>query len=94
MVKNTDMISISNTYYDLCQMVSQDMLVYPGNPLTRFAPFAIIDKNKINVTRIVMGSHTGTHIDASKHFFADGDGIDQEPLNKFIEEAIIVDLSD
>jgi arylformamidase len=47
----------------------------------------------MNVTRIVIGSHTGTHIDAQKHFIANGNGIDKEPLEKFIGEAVILDIS-
>ena len=86
-------ISISRTYHDLSHLISQDMQVYPGDPQPRFEPFATMEKDKINVTRIVLGSHTGTHVDAPKHFFADGNGIDSEPLNKFIGEAIILDLS-
>ena len=92
--KNADTISISRTYHDLSELVSQDMLVYPGDPQPQFEPFATMEKDKINVTRIVMGSHTGTHVDAPKHFFADGGGIDKEPLDKFIGEAVVVDISD
>jgi arylformamidase len=91
--KNASTISISRTCHDLSQLVSQDMLVYPGDPQPQFEPFAIMEKDKINVTRIVVGSHTGTHVDAPKHFFAEGNGVDKEPLNKFIGEAIILDLS-
>jgi arylformamidase len=90
----TRMISISRTYHDLSHLISQDMLVYPGDPQPKFEPFATMEKDKINVTRIVIGSHTGTHVDAPKHFFADGNSVDKEPLNKFIGEAIILDISD
>jgi kynurenine formamidase len=88
--KNVSMISISRTYHDLSQVVSQDMLVYPGDPQPRFEPFATMEKDKINVTRLVIGSHTGTHVDAPKHFFVYGNGVDKEPLNKFIGETIIL----
>src|SRR5919107_3189098 len=91
--KNASTISISRTYHDLSHLISQDMLVYPGDPQPRFEPFATMEKDKINVTRIVLGSHTGTHVDAPIHFFADGNGVDKEPLNKFIGEAVILDLS-
>ncbi|KDR67621.1 hypothetical protein GALMADRAFT_257846 [Galerina marginata CBS 339.88] len=40
-----------------------------------------------------MGTHTGTHIDAPYHFFPDGRKIDQIPLNEFIGEAVVIDLS-
>jgi arylformamidase len=93
-ISDTSTISISRTYHDLSHLISQDMQVYPGDPQPQFEPFATMGKDKINVTRIVLGSHTGTHVDAPKHFFADGNGIDREPLNKFIGETIILDLSD
>jgi arylformamidase len=91
--KNASTISISRTYHDLSNLISQDMLVYPGDPQPQFEPFATMDKDKINVTRITLGSHTGTHVDAPIHFFADGNGVDKEPLNKFIGEALIMDFS-
>lgn len=90
---DTGTISISRTYHDLSHLISQDMQVYPGDPQPRFKPFATMEKDRMNVTNIVLGSHTGTHVDAPKHFFAGGNGIDREPLNKFIGEAIILDLS-
>jgi arylformamidase len=90
---STSTISISRIYHDLSNLISQDMLVYPGDPQPKFEPFATIEKDKVNVTRIVLGSHTGTHVDAPIHFFADGNGVDKEPLNKFIGEAIILDFS-
>jgi hypothetical protein len=81
-------ISISRTYHDLSHLISQDMQVYPGDPQPRFEPFATMEKDKINVTRIVLDSHTGTHVDAPKHFFADGNGIDSEPLVELIEKGL------
>ena len=87
-------ITISRTfYYDLTHLISQDMPVYPGDPKPDFKPIATIENEKVNVTRIVIGSHTGTHVDAQKHFFADGKSIDKEPLDKFIGESVIFDLS-
>jgi arylformamidase len=91
--KNTNTITISKSFHDLSHLISQDMPVYPGDPQPEFEPFATIEKEKVNVTRIVIGSHTGTHVDAPKHFFADGNSVDREPLGKFIGEAVILDLS-
>ena len=45
------------------------------------------------MTRIIMGSHTGTHLDAPRHFIRDGIGIDRIPPNKLIGEAYVADLS-
>ena len=60
------------------------MPVYPGDPQPEFKPISTIENQKVNVTRIVVGSHTGTHVDAQKHFIANGNSIDKEPLDKFM----------
>src|ERR671925_283088 len=80
--------------YDLTCTISQDMRVYPGDPQPKFDPHATIKDDKVNVTRITLGSHTGTHADAPWHFLQEGNSIDREPLEKFIGEAVIIDASD
>ncbi len=78
---------------DLTRTISQDMQVYPGDPQPKFDPYATIKDNNVNVTRITVGSHTGTHVDAPWHFLQAGNTIDIEPLDKFIGEATIIDAS-
>jgi arylformamidase len=78
---------------DLTRTISPDMAVYPGDPQPEFDPYATIKGNKANVTRIMLGSHTGTHVDAPWHFLQEGNSIDTEPLDKFIGEAVIIDAS-
>jgi kynurenine formamidase len=79
--------------HDLTRVMSPDMQVYPGDPKPEFEPQATIKDNKSNVTRITLGSHTGTHADAQRHFLQEGNSIDAEPLDKFVGEAAIVDAS-
>jgi len=79
--------------YDLTRTISQDMRVYPGDPQPRFDPYATIKDNNVNVTKMTLGSHSGTHVDAPCHFLQEGNGIDEEPLDKFIGEAAIIDAS-
>jgi arylformamidase len=69
------------------------MPVYPGDPKPKFDPYATIKDNNANITRITVGSHTGTHVDAPWHFLQEGNSIDMEPLDKFIGEAAIIDAS-
>jgi kynurenine formamidase len=77
--------------HDLTRTISQDIRVYPGEPQPTFTPHATIKDNNANVTRITLGSHTGTHVDAPWHFLQEGKSIDMEPLDKFIGEAAIID---
>lgn len=45
-----------------------------------------------NTSKIVLGSHSGTHIDAPKHFFNDGYGVDKLDLTILCGEISIVDF--
>jgi arylformamidase len=69
------------------------MPIYPGDPSPSFENYATLEKDGVNLTRINMGSHTGTHLDAPRHFIPDGIGIDQIPPVKLIGEAFVADLS-
>ena len=91
--KRNNSVTISGTFYDLTQTISRDMPVYPGDPKPEFQSIATIEKDSYNVTRIIIGSHTGTHVDAQRHFISSGNSVDIEPLSKFIGECITLDLS-
>jgi len=79
--------------YDITRVLSPRMPVYPGDPQPEFTAHLTVEKDGANVTRIALGSHTGTHVDAPWHFLQDGNTIDKEPLDKFAGQAVIADLS-
>lgn len=77
--------------YDVSVPVRTGGLVYPGNPEILIEPQQAISKGAgANVSRITFGSHTGTHVDAAKHFFDDGQTIDQIPPEKFVGPAVLL----
>jgi len=78
---------------DLTQNLQNGMPVYPGDPSPSFELYRSIEKDGVNLTKLVMGSHTGTHLDAPRHFIPNGIGIDQIPPNKLIGEAYVADFS-
>lgn len=43
--------------------------------------------------RIVLGSHTGTHVDAPRHFVEGGQTVDQIPLAQLVGPAAVIDLT-
>ena len=86
-------IAISRKFYDLTQVIGKNTPVYPGDPQPDFEPTSTIKKDNYNVTRIIIGSHSSTHVDAQSHFMIDGNSIDREPISKFIGESVVVDLS-
>ena len=78
---------------DLTHELTNGMPIYPGDPSPSFESAATLAKNGVNLMRLVMGSHTGTHTDAPKHFIQGGIGVDEIPLSKLIGEAVVIDLS-
>jgi arylformamidase len=67
---------------------------YPGNPEFELQPVKrIADGGSSNVSRLVMGTHTGTHVDAPKHFFDDGAGVDALPLDLLLGRSRVVEVT-
>jgi arylformamidase len=45
-------------------------------------------------TVFTLDSHVGTHIDAARHFFTDGESVDYIPLDRLLlREAVVLDVS-
>ncbi len=81
--------------YDISTPVGNGGVVYPGNPEIQIRPQQAISEGAgANVSAIAFGSHSGTHVDAVKHFFDDGQTVDQIPLDRFIGPAILLAFPD
>ena len=69
--------------------------VYEGN-----APLAFefqLDMRKgdaLTLSKLSLGAHSGTHIDAPQHFVRDGASIDKVPLDALIGHARVIDIPD
>ena len=80
--------------YDVSVTVQEGMPVSPRDPdVTLWLVRSIARGNNANVTRIDMGAHTGTHIDAPFHFDPDGCGVDQLPLGVLVGPCRVFDLT-
>ncbi len=78
--------------YDLGVPIHDGGLVYPGNPEIHISLQQSIALGAgANVSNLSFGSHTGTHVDAQRHFFNDGITVDQIPLETLIGPAVVVD---
>jgi arylformamidase len=81
--------------YDISTPVRNGGVVYPGNPEIQIQPQqAIASGAGANVSSVAFGSHTGTHVDAVKHFFDAGQTVDQIPLERFIGPALLLAFPD
>jgi kynurenine formamidase len=50
-------------------------------------------KDGVNLSDIEMGAHTGTHVDAPIHFIEGGAGVGELPVEQYVGEAVVLDLS-
>lgn len=81
--------------YDISVPIRTGGIVYPGNPEIDISLQQAVAKGAgANVSAIRFGSHTGTHADASRHFFDDGQPVDQIPLDRLIGPALLVSFPD
>ena len=81
--------------YDISVPIRSGGIVYPGNPEIDISLQQAVAKGAgANVSAICFGSHTGTHADASRHFFDDGQPVDQIPLDRLIGPALLVSFPD
>ena len=81
--------------YDISLPLRAGGVVYPGNPpISITAQQAISQGAGANVSRLDFGSHSGTHVDAPKHFFDDGAGVDALPLDVLMGPARLIAFAD
>ncbi len=79
---------------DLSRELYNGMQTYPGDPPYRHEYVSLAKKyGEVTLSRLEMGSHTGTHIDAPAHFVPGGDTIERIPLERFVVRGHVLDLS-
>lgn len=79
--------------YDITRPVSPRLHVYPGDPAIEITPITQLERGDVaNVSRIVLGSHSGTHLDAPRHFLAQGTTVDALDLQVCVGPARVYQL--
>ena len=78
---------------DVSVLLAPGIPIYPGNPEFEVTPIhRIADGDSANNSKLVMGTHTGTHVDAPLHFFDGRPGVDGMALELLIGRARVIDL--
>jgi len=78
-------------HVDLSHRLADGSQVYPGDPAVSLTPHATVDDDGYRVTRLALGSHAGTHVDAPAHTEPDGRTIDS--FDAFVFDAVRVDCT-
>src|SRR5687768_14089135 len=78
---------------DVSVPLAAGMPAYPGNPDFEFQPLKrIAQGGSSNVSRLVLGTHTGTHVDAPKHFIDDGASGETLSLELLLGRARLIEV--
>lgn len=77
---------------DLSYPINHAMPVFPGDPPVEFSPAASVQESGYSVTRVCVGTHVGTHVDAPRHRLPDGPAVDSLPLERLVGRAEVLDL--
>lgn len=74
---------------DISVQIEDGMVVYPNNPEVQIEE---ISTGHSTVSKVVFGTHTATHVDAPKHVFKEGQGVDRIDINKFFGPCRVLNL--
>ena len=86
---------MKRAWIDVSLPLRTGMVVWPGDPPVSIVPFKEIARgSSSNVTGLSMGAHTGTHMDAPRHFFTGARGLDTMPLEATIGLARVIEIRD
>ncbi|MFH5802065.1 cyclase family protein [Haladaptatus sp. CMAA 1911] len=78
---------------DLSNPVSPDQPGWPTLMTPEIDQIQWAPRDGVTMEKVEMVSHTGTHIDAPLHFIEEGKTLDDYPLEKFMGEGIVLDLT-
>jgi len=76
---------------DLTQTICETMPVYPGTEQPKLTVANTHEKDGFRETLLSFYSHTGTHMDAPFHIFADRTRLNELPAEQFVGKALVID---
>ena len=83
------------SWIDVSLPLRPEMLVWPGDDAVRVEQTRFIDRgDAYNLTFLAMSAHTGTHVDAPRHFIDKGADLGALPLAAMLGEAWVVEVGD
>ena len=84
-----------DAWIDVSVPLRSGMVRWPDNPPVRIERVLDTECGDVaSVSKISMGSHTGTHMDAPLHFVRGGEGMDRMPLDAAVGRARVIEVQD
>ncbi|MDM5433638.1 arylformamidase [Bacillus hominis] len=81
-------------WIDISQPLNNDIATWPGDtPFSYEVSWSKEDSGSVNVGKLTMSIHTGTHIDAPFHFDNDGKKVLDLDIHVYVGAARVIDVS-
>jgi arylformamidase len=94
-VSTGELLTTKDGWIDISVQLRSGMVHWPDNPPVRIERMLDMEHGDVaNVSKISMGSHTGTHMDSPLHFIQEGKGLDEMPLTATIGLARVIEIHD
>lgn len=78
---------------DLSHELKNGTVVYPGDPVVDITVATTLEQDGYNLSHVHIGSQSGSHVDAPRHFRNEGTTVDQMPLTRFMGNAVVINAS-
>ncbi|PQZ57693.1 MULTISPECIES: arylformamidase [Bacillus] len=84
----------TSQWIDISQPLNNDIATWPGDtPFSYEVSWSKEDSGSVNVGKLTMSIHTGTHIDAPFHFDNDGKKVLDLDIHVYVGAARVIDVS-
>jgi arylformamidase len=78
---------------DISLPIGPEMPIWPGDPRPQLTPVTSLEAEGVQVSQLVLGTHTGTHLDAPRHFIPAGRTIDQLDLGALLGLCRVIEVA-
>jgi arylformamidase len=87
-----DTTGLMQEVIDISLPITPDMPIWPGDPGPEIRPVTTLEIDGVQVSQLVLGTHTGTHLDAPRHFIPGGRTIDQLDLAALVGLCRVIEV--
>ena len=77
---------------DLTHMLDESFPTWSGPPGIAYEKIADFAESGFNAFTLTVGEHSGTHVDAPLHFSADGQSVDEIPIENLVCPLCVIDI--
>jgi arylformamidase len=80
---------------DISTPLVDGMAHWPGDPTPRVTRYADLERgDACTLTALAISAHTGTHVDAPRHYLEHGATLDEMPLGALLGRARVIEITD